>query len=104
LKRKAAFEQFSKQQVDPKLESWYQHPSHQERAQYFSERINTLKTDSNNIQANYYRNQNKLDKFFGADAMPLYKPTNLARYSFSRDKEFLKPRITRYWQNALLNN
>lgn len=101
LKKKAFFEQFLK---PSNLESWYQHPSHQERAQYFKERINALKTDSNNIKANYYRNPNKLHEFFGADAMPLFKPTNLARYSFSRDKEFLKPRtIRRYWQNALLN-
>lgn len=105
FQRKVFFKQFSSQCSEPKLTSWYKHPSNEERAQYFKERINALKTDSNNIKANYYRNPNKLHEFFGADAMPLFKPTNLARYSFSRDEEFLKTHtIRRYWQNALLNN
>ncbi len=95
------------------------HPSFAERANRFKERYDRLRlgyslTDADERQRLEMppiiisqRPRHIILKKFGpgehedyyadvaTDMLPLFKPTNLARYSFSRDKEFLKPRVVR---------
>jgi hypothetical protein len=111
-----------KAQADLILKTPLSHPSHKERAARFQERYNRLILGYSVINENERKEKGIPPAIFhprprliareliekghkeynedyyadvATDMHPLYKPTNLARYSFSRDKEFLKPRVVR---------